>query len=246
MERPVKLRLVIPRPLDAAGLAARIAAIPTGCVGAGVTLEPVAVDRTPADSSEYERTFQTVAVVGAAVSAEEEGYDAIVLDGIGDPGLYALRSRLSIPVVGAGLAAYTVAVTLGRTFSILVPPSTLPRREIEATLQLYALEGKCSSIRELGAEARSASDDLDAGLLAAARAALEEDGADVLIVGATSLHATVRRLADALPCPVVDPGLVALQVAERTLLLGLSHSKVAFPAPRTIQDEKLSRLIAEG
>lgn len=245
----MKVKLVIPRPLTAAGLASRMAAIPSGTVGAGITLEPVVVDRAPADASEYERTLQAVAVAAAAVSAEEEGYDAVVIDGVEDPGLYALRSRLSIPVVGPGLAAFTVALTLGRMFSILVPASAPPRREIEAALRLYALEGKCASIIEVRGSATGSpadgDDDLHSRLVEAARVALDEDGADVLIVGATSLHTTVRRLADALPCPVVDPGLVAFQLAERTLLLGLSHSKAAFPAPRTIQDEKFSPLIAE-
>lgn len=246
----MKVRLVIPRPLDGGALASRMAAIPAGSVGAGLTLEPVVVDRAPADDSEYERTLQAVSVLGAAASAEAEGCDAVVVDGFDDPGLYALRSRLSIPVVGPGLASFTIALTLGPTFSILVPPTSPGRREIEAALRLYGLEGKCTSILEsdgsaLGGPRADGDDDLHSRLVEAAGVALDEDGADVLVVGATSLHTTARRLADTLPCPVVDPGLVALQVAERMLLLGLSHSKAAFPAPRTIQDEKLSPLIAE-
>ena len=58
-------------------------------------------------------------VTEAGIKAEEEGYDAVVMDSVSDSGLHALRSRLSIPVMGPGIVAFTVALLLGKKFSII-------------------------------------------------------------------------------------------------------------------------------
>jgi allantoin racemase len=42
---------------------------------------------------------------------------------------------------------------------------------------------------------------------------------------------------------VINPGPVAIKMAEAIVELGLSHSKVAFPTPDTIQDEKWFSLV---
>ena len=41
-------------------------------------------------------------VIEAGLSAEDEGFDALIMDTVSDSGIYALRSRLSIPVIGPG------------------------------------------------------------------------------------------------------------------------------------------------
>lgn len=57
-------------------------------------------------------------------------------------------------------------------------------------------------------------------------------------------HASGRCAhAAALPCPVINPGPVAVKLAEAIVDLGLSHSKLAYPAPGAIQDDKLFSLI---
>ncbi len=42
----------------------------------------------------------------AGITAQDEGYDAVVLDAMNDPGMSALRSILDIPVIGPGRASY--------------------------------------------------------------------------------------------------------------------------------------------
>jgi allantoin racemase len=199
---------------------------------------------------EYEEALRAVAVVAAGASAEDEGFEAVVIDSVLDSGLYALRSRLSIPVVGPGLAAFTAALTLGSCFSILaVDPKA--RQSLAGTLQLYGLGDKCMSVRTppVGVAEELAEDEADGlgeALLTEARAAIAEDGAEVVVLGTTRLPLIGRELADQLERPVIDPGLLAFQMARRLRLLGLSHSKAAFPAPKRLQDGKFVPLLAFG
>jgi hypothetical protein len=43
---------------------------------------------------------------------------------------------------------------------------------------------------------------------------------------------------------VINPGPLAIKLAELFVTLGLSHSKQAFMAPEIVQDEKLHSLLA--
>jgi allantoin racemase len=171
------------------------------------------------------------------------------MDTVSDSGLYALRSRLQIPVVGPGLVAFHVAATLGKRFAIL----TLWERWIhhyDKVLDAYGIRSKCASIRALALEPNLAA--LDAHTLFGAKGdelleqlafeagrAIEDDGADAIVLGSTTMAAAASYLSERLPVPVVNPGPVALKLTEALVALGLSHSKVAFPSPLKLQDEKL-------
>ena len=43
---------------------------------------------------------------------------------------------------------------------------------------------------------------------------------------------------------MINPGPLAIKLAELFVTLGLSHSKQAFMSPETLQDEKLQSLMA--
>ena len=74
--------------------------------------------------------------------------------------------------------------------------------------------------------------------------AINEDGADVIVLGSTTMHQSYGYLKERLPVPVINPGLVMYKLCEVFLDLGLSHSKHAFPAPQMLKDEEIfSRLV---
>ncbi len=68
---------------------------------------------------------------------------------------------------------------------------------------------------------------------------IEDDGADVLILGSTTMRQSHAYLKQHLPVPVINPGLVAYKICEMILELELCHSKTAFPDPEAVQDENL-------
>lgn len=183
-------------------------------------------------------------VFQAGISAEDDGFAAVVVDTVSDSGVRALRSRLSIPVLGPGEAAFHMAMALGKRFSIL----TMWRAWIplyEKTLTEYGLWDRVASIRHI--DTRPDVTDLLAGkeemifeaLRAEALRAIEDDGADVVVLGSTTMHQSAAWLARRLPVPVINPGLIAWKQAETMLTLGLSHSKRAFPAPEQGRDAEI-------
>ena len=68
------------------------------------------------------------------------------------------------------------------------------------------------------------------------RKAIEEDGADVIVLGSTTMHQSHAYLANVLPVPVINPGQVAFELCKMYLNLGLTHSKTAFAAPEQPND----------
>ena len=89
-------------------------------------------------------------------------------------------------------------------------------------------------------------EEMFARLTAEAQAAIDEDGADVILLGSTTMHQAGDYMSAHLAAPVINPGPVAIKMAEVIVGLGLSHSKVAFPTPDTIQDEKWFSLVGAG
>ncbi len=175
------------------------------------------------------------------VTAEDEGYDAVLIDTVSDSGVAALRSRLSIPVIGPGAAAFGAAMLLGKRFTVLTMwPQWFPL--YEKTLTEYGLWDRVASLRSI--ETRPDVADLLAGkeevifakLKAEAEAAIAADGADVIVLGSTTMHQSAAYLAKHLAVPVINPGLIAYKQLEVLLELGLTHSKKAYPAPEVGKD----------
>jgi len=173
----------------------------------------------------------------------------VVVDTVSDSGVRALRSRLSIPVIGPGEAAFHMAMSLGKKFTILTMwPQWFPL--YEKTLGDYALWDRCASLRSI--DTRPDVTELLAGkeevifakLEAEAMAAIEEDGADVIVLGSTTMHQSAGHLASILPIPVINPGVVAWKQAETQVALGLTHSKRAFPAPEVPKDAEIRKGLA--
>lgn len=202
-------------------------------VGAGSTI-------TLADSY-YDMAIMELAVIQAGIQAEEEGFDAVCINTVSDSGLAALRARLTIPVLSPGQSAFHVAAMLGHKFSIL----TMWERWFplyRKTLKEYGLESRLASMRAI--EVRPDTVELLTGkedivfarLEEAALKAIHEDGADVIVLGSTTMHQSHAYLASRLPVPVLNPGVVAYKMCELFLDLGLAHSKKAFPSPEALKD----------
>lgn len=75
------------------------------------------------------------------------------------------------------------------------------------------------------------------------RAAIDEDGADVIVIGSTTMHRAYDYLRERLPVPVINPGLNAHKLCEMMLELGISHSKKAYVDTLAPNDELLFNTI---
>ena len=238
-----RIKIIVPIPMDEAGVANRASQLPAERIREGFDVEFVAVSWGAAlGDSYYDTMLMDMSVFEAGIKAEEEGFDAVCIDTVSDSGMYALRSRLNIPVIGPGQAAFHAACMLGHKFSIITMWDEwfhLYRK----ILGEYKLEARCASLRSI--KTRPDLEELLAGkeegifkkLEQECLEAIREDGADVIVLGSTTMHQSHAYLEEVLPVPVINPGQICYKLCEVFLELGLAHSKTAFPAPEMPNDE---------
>lgn len=199
-----------------------------------VEVTVVSLEKGPASiESMYEEEVAAPWILQKVKEAEEKGFDAVIIDCMGDPALEAAREIVDIPVVGPCESSMMVASMLGDKFSVV----TILKRLIPLfwrKVKRYGLENKVASVRSIEVpvlELEEKRDKVKAALMEESRKAIEEDGADVIILGCTGLIGMAEELKKGLGVPVVDPGITPLKVAEILVDLGLSQSKVVYPKP---------------
>jgi allantoin racemase len=242
-----RVKVIVPIAMDEAGVANRAAQLPPALVRPGFVPEFEAVRWGAALGDSYhDMLLMDWTVFQAGLSAEDEGYDAVLVDTVSDSGVAALRARLTIPVIGPGAAAFGAAMLLGKRFTVLTMwPQWFPL--YEKTLTEYGLWERVASLRSI--ETRPDVADLLAGkeevifdkLRVEAETAIAEDGADVIVLGSTTMHQSAGYLAAHLPVPVINPGLIAYKQLEVLLELGLTHSKKAYPPPEVGKDADIRK-----
>ncbi|MBZ9935679.1 aspartate/glutamate racemase family protein [Mesorhizobium sp. BR1-1-16] len=205
----------------------------------GVVVSYSQIDRGPASiESEYEIAMSAPGTIAKAIEAEGEGADAIVIDCMGDPGLRAVREVVSIPVLGPAETAMHLASMLGHRFSVVTVMRRL-RAQFENEAAVYGLSSKLASVRHVDIPVLALEDDLPetkARLVEQAALAVEADGAEAIIFGCTGLlgcAAAVKEglLARGIDIPVIDPIPTAVSIAAALARVGLSQSKLTYPAP---------------
>lgn len=191
--------------------------------------------------SAHDWTLADLAVLAAGQGAAgqgaaAEGYAAVCVADPGDYGANALRSVLDVPVVGAGRSALFYALTLGSRFGVLAPAGGYTRAK--KLVQEYGLAAQCAGVRRIG--------EGEGAILTAARAAIEDDGAEVLVLWQPLTAAATARLAAALPVPLIEPASLSLRLAEAFLGLGLAQSRRTWPMPQVAKPDLIAALVAAG
>ncbi len=115
-----RVKVIVPIPMDSDGVANRASQLPGTMIRDGFAVDFAAVSWGAAlGDSYYDTMLMDMSVFEAGLKAQDEGYDGVCIDTVSDSGLYALRSRLDIPVFGPGQAALHAACMLGHKFSII-------------------------------------------------------------------------------------------------------------------------------
>ena len=180
----------------------------------------------------YYETLVLPDLLHSLVEAERQGYDAAIIGCFYDLGLQEGRELTTRMVVSAPCeSSIHLAATLGDRFSIIVGRRKwIP--QMHDNVRRYGLESKLASFRTIDLwvpqyhqdEAETARRFYEQG-----RKAVEEDGAEVIVLGCTASAGFYAELRDALGVPVIDSAIAALKYAEYLVDLrdrfGLSHSK---------------------
>jgi Asp/Glu/hydantoin racemase len=190
-------------------------------------------------------------------ACESRRYDAIVLLGGGDPGYMEAREigrRHRIPVTANAHAQMHLAMTLGNRFSFVDISETHNAHMAELVVR-YRMADRCASIRNIdyplprpaygadrptlrGEAERHAAGERSGmleGALAAAIAAIEEDGAEVILLGCSGAFWLQGPLQERLRAagwdvPVLEGYRCGIELAKLMVNLGVDASGITFPA----------------
>ncbi len=245
-----KVLVIVPFPVNDEQLALRRAQLRAVRLGPDIEFDFRPVKAAPSNYvSHHDYVLADAGIMEAGLRAQEQGYHAVCIDTMSDSGMAGLRSLLDIPVIAPGRASILTALMLGESFSILTLWSQW-KPLYTKSLNDLGIQQKCASIRAL--DVRPDNRELLSGkeadifplLAEAGRKAIEEDGADVLLLGSTTMHQAHAYLAERLPVPVINPGPLTYKLAELALGLGLTHSRKAYPKPLVPKPELFEAMLA--
>lgn len=158
---------------------------------------------------------------------KEENADAFIIACFGDPGLAAAREVTEKPVLGICESAITTAKFIAPYFSV-VSVLDRSRKVTEDVVKAYGAESFCRSIRTTGLSVLEFGKNPEKGLKALAeqgRRAVEEDGAECILLGCAGFVDFVDRLREELGVPVLDGVMPAVKLAEALVKMNVRTSK---------------------
>jgi len=166
--------------------------------------------------------------------AEREGYDAVVPLGFLDLGVDGGKSAVDIPVVGPCEASLHVAAMLGdRIGGIVYHDSLIPMTR--AIARRYGMEPWMAGYRATGfdlPELAAHHDEVVENFVRAARALIQDDGADVIVpmgISQCPVHIKPDWLRQELGVPVVEGIGAPIRLAAMLAGLGLRPSRKRWP-----------------
>lgn len=243
-----RVLVIVPFPMSAENLERRKAQLRAVRLGPGLSFEFRPVRIAPLNYvSQQDSVLADIGILEAGIAAEREGFDAVCIDTMSDSGMAALRSALSIPVIAPGRHAMLAALMLGERFSVLAMWDRW-RHLYAKTVTELGIANRLASVRSAGLQPDNQS--LMAGredvyfpaLLEAAMACVQEDGADVILLGSTTMHEAHAFLAERVPVPVINPGPLTYRMADAAIRLSLTHSRATWPAPTASAAALLERM----
>lgn len=194
---------------------------------AGVTIEVQPVERGPF-SMEFatEEVLAGPYILEAALQAERDGVDAIVLDCMVDPVLRATRETVSIPVLAPALSGLAMASLLGSRIAVIGMRNG--QQLLEEHIRAYGFANKVCSMHAVSAPPADLIESAPHCLPvieAEIASALTEHRAEVILFGCTAMSGYVDALNARLEVPVLEPMACAINFAIATVRMGISHSK---------------------
>lgn len=247
-----KVMVIVPFPMGEEDLSRRKAQMKAVNLGPGIEFDYRPVRVGPQNySSQHDMSLADFSILDAGLDAQTQGYDAICIDTMSDSGMSMLRSALTIPVIAPGRHAMLTAQMLGDKFSILMMWDRW-KMLYHKTLGELGMEHKCASMRSIGVTPDNKSllsgkeDQVYPLLLEAARKCVDEDGAQVLILGSTTMHEAHEWLSRRIGVPVINPGPLTYKLSSIALDLQLTHSKLTYPTPLSPKYDMIRAIGAAG
>jgi allantoin racemase len=206
----------------------------------GTTITAVNPEMGPASiESHYDEALSVPGLLAeiARAQAADTPADGFVIACFGDPGLEAARELADGPVIGIAEAAMHAASFLGRGFSVV---TTLARTAGRAwdLAEAYGMTRFCRAVRACEIPVLALEDpasDAFAAIVAEARAAVADDGAEAIVLGCAGMADLAPRMTAAVGVPVIDGVAAAVKTVEGLVAMGLRKGgtgEFAAPLPK--------------
>jgi allantoin racemase len=227
------MRIRVVNPNTTASMTALIAASARAVAGPGTVVEAVTSSMGPASiESHYDEALAVPGLLAAIAAGERADCDGYVVACFGDPGLDAAREVARGPVVGIAEAAMHAAALVGRAFSVVTTLSRTRGRALDLAAR-YVSADACRGVHACDIPVLALEDDpeLLKRVVGVARAALEHDGSDVIVLGCAGMADLCAAAAAELGVPVIDGVAAGTLLVQSLVTLKLRTSRRGEYAP---------------
>jgi allantoin racemase len=220
--------LNVVNPNTTAAMTAVIARAAEGVARAGTTIRAVESVFGPASiEGAYDDAFALPGLLERIAEGETQGAAAHVIACFDDTGLDAARALASAPVIGIGEAGFHAASMLAHRFAVV---TTLARSVpvLENNLLRYGLDRRCARVRACDVpvlELDNPASNARARIGAEISRALDQDGAEAIVLGCAGMAELAAALSAEFAVPVIDGVAAAVVLAEGFAAIGLKTSK---------------------
>lgn len=191
----------------------------------------------PSIECEYDEALAAANVLELCQKAEKEGFQAIFINCFGDPAVKAARELVNIPVFGGFEPATHFALGLADKISIVtVMPNVVSL--MEGNVAKAHLDKRIVSIRNVNIPVEELQDHekLCQALVEQSKAAIENDGAQAIVMGCTGFVDVAERIKSDLlsfgyDVPVIEAAQSALKLCEVYVKMGLRQSRLTYMTP---------------
>lgn len=170
--------------------------------------------------STYEDHAKSLPGMIQLLEENKSRYDAFIIACHADPNLDLMKEIAPYkPVIGIAEASMKIATMLGHSFSVISPTARSVPNKL-ALIDKYNLRRGLASVRVAEGAASEKS------LLDAARKAVSEDHAEVLVLGCAGFAGLDKKIESELHVPVLDGVVCALIIAAGLVRYDVGISKI--------------------
>jgi allantoin racemase len=228
------MRILVINPNTTQVMTDEIAKVARASAAPGTEIDCISPDAGPRSiegfTDEVLASYHTVDTVARTNGA----YDGYVIACYGDPALAACRELTEVPVVGIAEASFHMASLVAYKWSIV---TVLPRVEplLEELVHRNGMEQRCASIRCTPLTVLEIEEDIERTkrmMVDEARSAIDDDGAEAILLGCAGLGPIDKTMQEELGVPVFDGTACAVKLLEGLHHYGVTTSKAkAYLAP---------------
>ncbi len=204
----------------------------------GTEIDVVNVAKGPASvECWYDEAIAVFDVLNKVKEAEQEGYNAVIVNCFVDVGVRPAREIANIPIIGPGETSMLFAALLSHRFSVVTVLKNLVPM-ISDIAKVLGINEKLASVRyvDIPVLELAGKEKLKKALYAEMVNAIEKDGAHAIVLGCTGMRGTALDLSQMLKergydVPIIDPTAASLKFAEALVKMGIKQSKITYMPP---------------